>query len=193
MFILKLEQNLFHECSPDKIFDVKEEHRGESVFRTLSVDFYPSVDTMTVERRKYPYFFKYYLYWDGDLWNPIDFKTEEAAVFLLAFYKKYCPHYVKNPLYKAEDKKELADYFYTERIPGESMQHYGAGGKTFGETCPKASEKQEEKPAVSTLEGYHEFNEEEKKDIGGQLDALKAQFADQLAELSGLLKEQKGE
>ena len=80
-----------------------------------------------------------------------------------------------------EEGKALADYFYTEKVPGEAMQHFVPG---------KGAVKEEEpgKPAMSHLEGYHEFTEEEKQDIGGQLDALKSQFADQLKELEGLLK-----
>ena len=39
----------------------------------------------------------------------------------------------------------------------------------------------------TVLEGYHTFTTGEKNDIGGQLDALKSQFADQLKDLEALM------
>ncbi|MDO4554304.1 MAG: hypothetical protein Q4B70_04060 [Lachnospiraceae bacterium] len=208
MFILKLEQNLFNECSPKKIKEAEEYQEGESIFRTLFVDFYDSVKKMTVEKRKYPYFFKYYLYWDENLSEPVDFKSEEGTDFLLGFYKKYCPSYLKKEVFIGKEntngnpdaskkKKRLEDYFETNQIPEEAMQRFVAGGALDFEDDKETSDNQEESagqkkaepaPAVSVFSGYHEFNEEEKQDIGSQLASLKAQFADQLLELDQLMK-----
>ena len=179
MFALKIAQNLFEECSPDKISDVTETRKEDSVFRTLSIDISGVKKVITVEQRQYPFFYKYELYLDKKWDQPIDFKSKEGILVLLGFYNTYHPEYLKSAVY--EEGKALADYFYTEKVPGEAMQHFVPG---------KGAVKEEEpgKPAMSYLEGYHEFTEEEKQDIGGQLDALKSQFADQLKELEGLLK-----
>lgn len=189
MFILKLEQNLFAECSTKKIASAKEYEKGDSVYRSLEVDFYENVKTMTVEKRKYPYFFKHYLYFDENLTEAIEFKAEETKKFLLAFYEKYCPEYLKENPVQYEEGKELADYFQTEKVPGESMQHFVVGEGAISE---EELEAKKEEPAVSVLEGYHKFDEEEKQDISSQLDALKDQFADQLKELENLMNLQKG-
>lgn len=189
MFILKLEQNLFAECSPEKIASAKEYKKGDSIFRTLEVDFAQNIKTMTVEKRKYPYFFKHYLYWNENLEKEVDLKEEEAKKFLLAFYRRYRPEYLKEMSVEYEEGKNLADYFQTDKIPGESMQHFTAGE---GAVSEETLEKKKEEPAYAALEGYHEFNEEEKQDISGQLDALKNQFADQLKELEELMNLQKG-
>lgn len=193
MFILKLEQNLFEECNPDKIAQVEERREGDSIYRSLAVDFFDSVEEMTVEKRKYPYFFKYYLYLGTDFSSPADFKNKETERFLLAFYSKYCPEYVKASVYDAESGRVLEDYFEKEKIPGEAMQHFIPGKGPEDREEKKADglelgEGQEEKPAISVLEGYHVFSQEEKQDIGSQLDALKNQFADQLKELNALIQ-----
>ena len=57
MQVLKLEQNIFEEIG--KLSFVTEEMKGDSVFRSISVDFYETVKKKTVEKRKYPYFYKY--------------------------------------------------------------------------------------------------------------------------------------
>lgn len=205
MFVLKLEKNIFEELSQDRITEAVERREGDSVYRSLSVDFSDLAEVMIVEKRKYPYFYKYYLYLDKELSNPVDFKSEKGVRFLLAFYGKYCPDYVKTSAYEPESGKGLEDYFYRERIPGDYMQHFTAAES---ETDGIQQEKQEsdsgdyeksaafekkkgeaDEPAVSVLEGYHAFTEDEKEDIGSQLDALKNQFAEQLKDLEGLLKQ----
>ena len=57
MQVLKLEQNIFDEIG--KLSFVTEEMKGDSVFRSIPVDFYETVKKITVEKRKYPYFYKY--------------------------------------------------------------------------------------------------------------------------------------
>ena len=193
MFILKLEQNLFYECRPEKMEGVQEEKQGDSVFRTLKVDFDTEVETMTVEKRKYPYFFKYYLYWNGDRETVLDFKEEKTIRFILGFYKRYCPEYLKNSEYSGDPEQRLADYFYTEKVPGEAMQHFKAAGEEMDDMESMENSSEIEEPAVSTMEGYHEFNKEEKDDLAGQLDALKSKFADELAQLQELMDKQKGD
>ena len=54
------------------------------------------------------------------------------------------------------------------------------------ELCSTVSEKKGAH-GYRALDGYHEFSADEKKDVGGQLDALKSQFADQLKELEALM------
>lgn len=189
MFILKLEQNLFAECNPKKIASAKEDRQGDSIFRSLEVDFCENIKTMIVEKRKYSYFFKHYLYWDENLTEPVDFKEEKAKKFLLAFYKKYCPDYLKDSAVEYEEGKELADYFQTAKIPGDSMQHFVPGE---GAVADEELERKKNQPAYVALDGYHIFDKEEKQHIDSQLDALKDQFADQLKELEGLMNLQKG-
>lgn len=184
MFVLKLEQNLFAELAPDKINSVEEKKEGDSLFRTLAVNFWDGAKKITVEKRKYPYFYKYYLYLDEGT-EPVDLKSEQGIRLLLAFYQTYCPEYVKDSVYDETGEKGLEDYFDREKIPGESMQHYVPGQGAVEE---EENQPEEDQPAVSTLEGYHAFTEEEKGDIGGQLNALKDQFADQLKELEALMK-----
>lgn len=207
MFVLKLEKNVFEELNQDKIPEAVERQEGDSVYRSLSVDFSDLAEIMTVEKRKYPYFYKYYLYLDKELSNPVDFKSEKAVRFLLAFYGKYCPDYVKISVYEPESEKGLEDYFYRERIPGDYMQHFTAAGSEqdgnkqekqvsdsgdYEESGVLRKKKGEsDEPAVSVLEGYHAFTEDEKEDIGSQLDALKNQFADQLKDLEALMKQSK--
>lgn len=192
MFVLKLEQNLFDECAPEKRKRVEEQREGDCIFRRLEVDFFEEVEVMTVERRKYPYFYKYYLYWNQNYDSPIDLRTEKGIRFLLAFYGKYCPDYVKDSCYCPQKSTKLEDYFDTEKIPGEAMQHFVPGkGAENEEACADSSRK--DAPAISVLEGYHAFDETEKQNIGNQLDALKDQFADQIKELSKLMEQQKKE
>ena len=188
MFKLKLEQNLFYECSPEYIKEAAEEQKGDSVFRTLKMDPGAGAESITIERRKYPYFFKYYLYLNEDREHPVDFKTEEGIKILHAFYKKYRPEYLKISDYEEGTEKALSDYFYTEKVPGEAMQHFQAAGEEMEETDPLKQKEKEAEPAVSTMEGYHEFNVEEKEDIAGQMDALKSQYAEELAKLQALIK-----
>lgn len=184
MLVLKLEQNLFQELNKEKIESVREWAEGDSVFRQIDVDFYEGVLTMTVEKRKYPYFYKYYLYLGENLEKNVELRSEAGAKFILAFYKKYCPDYLKNPIYNEEIGMKPEEYFYMEKVPGESMQHF-IPGKGLEE---EVNGQQEDVPAYSgSMEGYHEFTEEEKSDISGQLDALKDQFADQLKELEALM------
>lgn len=189
MLILKLEQNLFQELDPGKmsltgIKKVTTWLEGDSVFRSTPVDFFEGVSSMTMEKRKYPYFYKYYLYFNEEMEQAIELKSEEGARFLLAFYQKYHPEYVKDPVYKEEMGMKPEVYFYMEKIPGASMQRF-VPGKGLEE---EISEEKKNVPAMSgNLEGYHEFSQEEKQDIGGQLDALKDQFADQLKELEALM------
>lgn len=189
MLILKLEQNLFQELDPAKmcpegIKKVTTWLEEEGLFRSIPVDFFEGVETMTMEKRKYPYFYKYYLYFNGELDTPVALKSELGAKFILAFYQKYHPDYVKDPVYKKELGMKPEEYFYMEKIPGASMQHF-VPGKGLEEEVLK---EKETTPAMSgNLEGYHEFSQEEKQDIGGALDALKGQFADQLKELEALM------
>ena len=58
MQVLKLEQNIFEELG--KLSFVTEEVKGESIFRSIDIDFYDTVKKITVEKRKYPYFYKYF-------------------------------------------------------------------------------------------------------------------------------------
>lgn len=191
MLILKLEQNLFQELDPAKmslagIKKVTTWLEGDSVFRSSPVDFFEGVSSMTMEQRKYPYFYKYYLYFNEEMEEAVSLKSEEGARFLLAFYEKYHPEYVKSPVYKEEIGMKPEEYFYMEKIPGASMQRFIPGKGLEDEIC--SEQNQEAAPAMSgNLEGYHEFSQEEKQDIGGQLDALKGQFADQLKDLEALM------
>lgn len=189
MLILKLEQNLFIELDPgkirmDKIRKVTTWVEGESVFRCTPVDFFDGVTSMTIEKRKFPYFYKYYLYFNDDFTRNVELRTDVGARFILAFYNKYCPDYVKNPVYDETIGMKPEEYFYMEKVPGAAMQHY-VPGKGLEEELEK------EKPKVPVysgqLEGYHEFSKEEQGDISSQLDVLKNQFADQLKELEALM------
>lgn len=192
MLILKLEQNLFQELDPNQlslkgIKKVTTWLEEDSVFRSTPVDFFDGVREMTVERRKYPFFYKYYLYLGEDLTKNVELRSETGARFLLAFYQKYHPDYVKDPIYKEEIGMDPEVYFYMEKIPGASMQRF-IPGKGLEDEVEPAPKKEEEGPVMSTvLEGYHEFTKEEKTDIGSQLDALKSQFADQLKDLEALM------
>lgn len=187
MVILKIEQNLYEEIK--KIPGVKKEEKGDALFLTIDVDFFDGVQKMTVEKRKYPYFYKYYLYLDGDYSEPVSLKEEKGARFLLAFYLRFCPDYVKNPEYQPDLGMKAEEYFYMERIPGASMQHFIPGKGLVEEVLP---EEKREAQGYRALDGYHEFSKEEKADVGSQLDALKNQFADQLKDLNALLSK-KGE
>lgn len=189
MLILKLEQNLFLELDPDKISKDKIKKvttwvDGDSVFRSTPVDFYEGVASMTVEKRKFPYFYKYYLYFNDNFKKNVELRSEEGAKFILAFYGRYSPEYVKNPVYDEAVGMKPEEYFYMEKIPGAAMQHY-VPGKGLEE------ELEGEKPQVPVysgqLEGYHAFSKEEQGDISSQLDALKSQFADQLKDLEALM------
>jgi len=182
MQVLKLEQNIFEEFG--KVAFVGEWTKGDSVFRSLDVDFFNQITKATVEKRKYPYFYKYYLYFEDDFENIISLRDKDGVEFLIAFYQRFCPDYVKNPVFDEDIGMNPADYFYMEMIPGESMQHFVPGKGLVDEVLPP-----EKKGAQGyrVLDGFHEFSEEEKKDVGGQLDALKNQFADQLKELEALM------
>lgn len=182
MRILKLEQNLFEEMR--KLPAAKEERSGDSVFYTMDVDFCQGVSEMTVEKKKYPYFYKYYLYLNGNRKESVSLRSEEGARFLLAFYNEYCPDYVKNSVYNEEIGMEPEVYFYMDMIPGESMQHFIPGKGSVEEIMGPDKKNVQ---GYRVLEGYHEFSEDEKKDVDGQLDALKNRFADQLKELEALM------
>ena len=182
MQVLKLEQNIFEEFG--KTAGAVEETRGDSVFRTITVDFYGDVAKATVEKRKYPYFYKYYLYFGEDFENNKSVREKEGAEFLIAFYQKYCPDYVKNPVFDEETGMKPDVYFHINVIPGESMQHFIPGKGSVEEVIP---EEKRNAQGYQALDGFHKFSEEEKKDVGGQLDALKSQFADQLKDLEALL------
>lgn len=182
MQVLKLEQNLFQELG--KIDGVIEKKKGESIFRTLRTDLFSGLQTITAEKRKYPYFYKYYLYFGEDLENPVSLREEKGAEFLIRFYEHFCPAYVKNNVYNKEAGMQPDLYFHMDVIPGESMQHYVPGEGAVDE---KPEEEKKEMQGYRALEGYHEFSEEEKQDVGSQLDALKDQFADQLKELEALM------
>ncbi|MBE5956136.1 MAG: hypothetical protein E7253_06765 [Lachnospiraceae bacterium] len=182
MQVLKLEQNLFEELG--RIVSVTEEARDDSLFRSMAVDFYKKAEKITVEKRKYPYFYKYYLYFGEDLLNPVSLREREGAEFLIAFYQKFCPDYVKNPNFDEEAGMKPDLYFHMNLVPGESMQHFVPGKGSVEEVIPK---EKRDAQGFRVLDGFHEFSEEEKKDVGGQLDALKNQFADQLKELEALL------
>lgn len=192
MLILKLEQNLFLELDPANIKEQGINHvttwvKEDSIFRSMPVDFFEGVEAMTVERRKYPFFYKYYLYLGNDLSNNVELRSEKGAKFILAFHQKFHPEFIKNPIYKEDIGMKPEEYFYMEKIPGGSMQHFVPGKGLVEELEPSKGEK-EETPVMSTvLEGYHTFTAEEKNDIGGQLDALKSQFADQLKDLEALM------
>ena len=182
MQVLKLEQNLFEEIR--KIPSVMEEKKGDSVFLSIDVDFYGDVKKATVEKKKYPYFYKYYLYLGDDLEESVSVREKAGAEFLIAFYKKYCPDYVKNGKYEDEIGMKPDYYFHMNLVPGESMQHFVPGKGSVEEVIP---EEKRNAQGYQALDGFHKFSEEEKKDVGGQLDALKSQFADQLKDLEALL------
>lgn len=182
MLVLKLEQNLFQELG--RLPSVNERTEGDSVFRTMDVDFYEGISNVTVEKRKYPFFYKYYLYFNGNLSENVELRQEEGARFLIAFYSKFCPSYVKNPVYNVETGMDPEEYFHMDLIEGEAMQHF-VPGKGLVEELEGPEKKDNQ--GYRALEGYHEFSEEEKQDVGGQLDALKNQFADQLKELEALM------
>ena len=182
MQVLKLEQNIFEEFG--RLSFVTEEAKGDSIFRTIQVDFFDGVEKATVEKRKYPYFYKYYLYFGDDFENSRSFREKEGAEFLIAFYQKYCPDYVKNPVFDEETGMKPDVYFHMSVIPGESMQHFVPGKGSVEEVIP---EEKRNAQGFRALDNYHEFSQEEKTDIGGQLDALKSQFADQLKDLEALL------
>ena len=55
MLVLKLEQNLFQELG--RLPSVNERTEGDSAFRTMDVDFYEGISNVTVEKRKYPFFY----------------------------------------------------------------------------------------------------------------------------------------
>lgn len=182
MQVLKLEQNLFEEFG--KLDFVWEEKKEDSLFRTIDVDFYEGVQKATIEKRKYPYFYKYYLYLNGDFENSVSLREDRGAKFLISFYKKFCPDYVKNSDYNKETGMKPDVYFHMEVIPGESMQHFVPGKGSVEEVIPP---EKKDAQGYRALDGFHEFSAEEKKDVGGQLDALKNQFADQLKELEALM------
>ena len=182
MQVLKLEQNIFEEFG--KLAFVKEEVKADSVFRSIDVDFFDGIEKAVVEKRKYPYFYKYYLYLGDDFTNHITLREEKGARFLLAFYQRFCPDYIKNPEYDEVLGMKPDYYFHMEVIPGESMQHFIPGKGSVDEVIPP---EKKDAQGYRVLEGFHEFSEEEKKDVGGQLDALKNQFADQLKELEALM------
>jgi hypothetical protein len=186
MQVLKLEQNLFHEIGKLPFFT--EMVKGDSVFRSMDVDFYPNVKKITMEKRKYPYFYKYYLYFGDDLEQNLSFREKAGAEFLIGFYLKFCPEYVKNPVYNEEIGMKPEEYFHMQMIPGESMQHFVPGKGSVEEVVP---EEKRNAQGYQALDGFHQFSEEEKKDVGGQLDALKSQFADQLKELEALMGKKK--
>lgn len=181
MQVLKLEQNLFLELG--KLNHVKETTKGDSVFRTIPVDFLEDVEQVTVEKKKYPFFYKYYLYFGEDFANPESLREERGAQFLISFYQKFCPNYVKNPIYDKNIGMKPDMYFHMEIIPGEAMQHFVAGEGAVEEI----SEEKNDVQGYFAMEGYHMFSEEEKKDVSSQLDALKDQLADQMKELEALM------
>lgn len=178
MLILKLEQNLFEELG--KVPFVVERQEGDSVWRTMDVDFCEGIFKVAVERRKYPFFYKYYIYFNEELSRNAELRQEQGARFLICFYQRFCPSYVKEPIYDAECGMDPERYFHIDRIEGEAMQHF-----VPGKGLVKELEEKEQDQGYRALEGYHEFSEEEKQDVGSQLDALKDQFADQLKELMG--------
>lgn len=182
MLILKLEQNLFQELGG--ISHVEERQEGDSVWREIDVDFCEGVSKVCVERRKYPFFYKYYIYFNGDFSTNIELRQEEGAKFLIGFYERFCPSYVKQPQYDAAIGMDPEVYFYMDQIKGEAMQHF-IPGKGLAEELEETEAKKED--GYRALEGYHSFSEEEKKDVGSQLDALKEQFADQMKELEALM------
>ena len=65
------------------------------------------------------------------------FREKEGAEFLIAFYQKYCPSYVKNPVFDAETGMKPDEYFYMNVIPGESMQHFIPGKGSVEEVIPE--------------------------------------------------------
>lgn len=182
MQVLKLEQNLFEEMR--KLPSVMEEKKGDSVFLSIDVDFYEDVKKATVEKKKYPYFYKYYLYLGDDLEESVSIREKVGAEFLMAFYKTYCPDYVKNGTFEEEIGMKPDYYFHMNLIPGESMQHFVPGKGSVEEVVSKEKRNAQ---GYQALDGFHKFSEEEKKNVGGQLDALKSQFADQLKDLEALL------
>lgn len=182
MQVLKLEQNLYEEFG--KLAFAKEEGKGDSVFRSINVDFLDGVEKATAEKRKYPYFYKYYLYFGDDFENNISLREKKGAEFLIAFYQRFCPDYIKNPVFDGNIGMDPAVYFHMELIPGETMQHFVPGKGSADELIPP---EKKDAQGYRALDGYHEFSAEEKKDVGGQLDALKSQFADQLKELEALM------
>jgi hypothetical protein len=188
MQVLKLEQNIFEELG--KLSFVTEERKGDSVFRSIPVDFYETVKKITVEKRKYPYFYKYYLYFGDDSGQEISFREKAGVEFLIAFYQKYCPEYVKNGRYDEEAGVKPDLYFHMNLIPGESMQHFVPGKGSVEEVIP---EEKRNAQGYRALDGFREFTAEEKKDVGSQLDALKGQFADQLKDLEALLGKKLGD
>jgi len=186
MQVLKLEQNLFEEIG--KLADSVEEREGSSVFRSMDGDFYKEMKKITVEKRKYPYFYKYYLYFGDDRKKNVSLREKEGAEFLIAFYQKFCPAYIKDPKFDEEAGMIPDRYFHMNVIPGESMQHFVPGKGSVKEVIP---EEKRNAQGYQALDGFHKFSEEEKKDVGGQLDALKSQFADQLKELEALMGKRK--
>lgn len=189
MLILKLENDLFLELDPDRlrtdrINRVTIEVKKDSVFRSIPVDFFEGVQVMTMERRKYSFFYKYYLYFNEDYSNNIELTTKIGAKFVLAFYNRYFPEYVKNPYYNEEIGMKPDEYFYMEKLQGASLQHYAADKETDEKQCDKRTEV----PAYSaSQEGYHAFEENDAQDFTSQMDALKSQFAEQLKDLESFM------
>ena len=188
MLLLKLENDLFLELDPnklstDKISKVTVEVKEDSVFRSIPVDFFYGVTVMTMEKRKFAFFYRYFLYFNEDYSKNMELRSELGARFVLAFYNRYFPEYVKNPVYDESIGMKPEEYFYMEKMQGAAMQQFSAEkGMEEGR-----EEKNPDAPVYSEMEGYHAFEEKDTEDFSSQMDALKSQFADQLKDLEGLM------
>ena len=131
MLAFTLYKNLYYSLDPDQMEGAEEIRRGDIRFRRLVLDLpeTPEFTELTAEERYVPYGTLYSFYINDDRMHA-DLTDLRTKRFLLAFYRRYFPDYLKEeyrgdyPLEDGEESRkkllsvDILDCFEVDHMPG---------------------------------------------------------------------------
>ena len=211
MFEFTLFKSLFFEMDRYKMDGITETKDGQITSRRLEVSYdkVPEITSITSQERILPMVDRYYFFVNDER-LPAELSRPEVRQVIYEFYKEKFPQYLKEGIPDDMTDVNILDCFEVFHMPDYRPKYAFPGlvtledirnGNIHDEDKPKysfpglrlfsQSEKdalaKPDKPAISTYDGYTEFDAEDadkaREQAQDKLAAMKKQFAAQLEAL----------